>query len=704
MVSAVAASDTEASSEPGVEDVLRRAVASAGGADREGQVQMATAVAHAMDSGRHLLVQAGTGTGKSWAYLVPAIVAAVRHQTRIVVATSTLALQSQLVARDLPALAEAAQLELGRSPTWALLKGRHNYVCRHRLLAPPGQEAADPLWSAAAASTLETQVAAVREWAEETTTGDRDDLDVTVSDRAWRAVSVTARECLGASRCPQGVECFSESARRSAREADIVVTNHALLALDAADRPGTLPEHDVVIVDEGHDFADRVTGALSVELSPTAVAGAAAAVRSGGADPGELDAAAVVLGRALDDAPLGRLSGGVTGQLGDALVLVATAARSAARALAPESSSDVDPRAQAARAALADVADVAARLSGDSVGVPDASADRPGEAPVAAHGGGDVVWVAEHESRGRSLHGAPLSVARLLAQRVFAERTVIMTSATLAPGGRFDAVARRVGLVRQTDEPMVVQPVEAAGPDRTGGRTDAPGQRVAPAWDALDAGSPFDYGRQGILYIAAHLPPPGRDQHPDVVHDELARLVEASGGATLGLFSSRRAAVAAADTLRKRIDVPILCQGDDTVAVLIRRFASDPATCLFGTLGLWQGVDVPGPACRLVVIDRIPFPRPDDPLTSARSEAVDRAGGSGFAAVSIAHAATLLSQGAGRLIRRTDDRGVVAILDSRISTKRYGAALIAAMPPMWRTTNLDTALQALARLARSSPS
>jgi ATP-dependent DNA helicase DinG len=218
-------------------------------------------------------------------------------------------------------------------------------------------------------------------------------------------------------------------------------------------------------------------------------------------------------------------------------------------------------------------------------------------------------------------------------------------------------------------------------------------------WQALDVGSPFDYRRQGICYVAKHLPAPGREPATQAQLDEIEALVRAAGGRTLGLFSSRRAATAAAAAMRERLDVPVLVQGDDQLGTLVDRFTEDPATCLFGTLSLWQGVDVPGATCRLVVIDRIPFPRPDDPVSSARSEAVARAGGNGFMAVAASHAALLLAQGSGRLIRTTADRGVVAVLDPRLVTSRYGEYLLRSMPPFWRTTDRQVALDALSRLA-----
>ena len=286
----------------------------------------------------------------------------------------------------------------------------------------------------------------------------------------------------------------------------------------------------------------------------------------------------------------------------------------------------------------------------------------------------DVVWVTRSDRRGSVMWRAPLSVAGLLRESIFAERTAVLTSATLTLGGSFDPVAGALGL---------------KGED-------------APQWEGLDVGSPFDYPRQGILYVASRLPPPGREGLPEEALDEMGTLVEAAGGRTLGLFSSMRAAERAAEYLRIRVDVPVLCQGDDATAQLVRDFAADPATCLVGTLSLWQGVDVPGGSCSLVVIDRIPFPRPDDPLSSARARAVAQAGGNGFLAVSATSAALLLAQGAGRLIRSQTDRGVVAVLDPRLVTARYGEFLMRSLPPFWRTTDSDVAQAALRRLVDSS--
>jgi ATP-dependent DNA helicase DinG len=285
-----------------------------------------------------------------------------------------------------------------------------------------------------------------------------------------------------------------------------------------------------------------------------------------------------------------------------------------------------------------------------------------------------VVWVSRSKrldgGERVALHVAPLSVAGLLRERLFGDRTVVLTSATLALGGSFDSAAGSVGLL---------------GSD-------------APAWTGLDVGSPFDYPRQGILYLAKHLPAPGRDGTSPQALDELAELITAAGGRTLGLFSSRRAADAAAEAMRERLDVPILCQGDDATPTLVREFARDARTCLFGTLSLWQGVDVPGSSCQLVVVDRIPFPRPDDPLASARSRAVAQAGGNGFMSVSAVHAALRLAQGVGRLVRTAEDKGVVAVLDPRLATARYGGFLRTSLPPFWTTTDRSVVLEALRRI------
>jgi ATP-dependent DNA helicase DinG len=655
---------------PSVRDLLAAAVGDIGGSERPGQLEMADAVAEAMRTEEHLLVQAGTGTGKSLAYLVPAIL----HRRPVVVSTATLALQAQLIRRDLPRLADAAEPLLGRRPEFAILKGRNNYVCKHRVGGGAGvpEDDGDALFEVAApSSALGKEVLRAREWAATTETGDRDDLVPGVGDRAWAQVSVGSRECLGASKCPEGPECFAELARERAAEADVVVTNHALLAIDALENIPVLPDHGAVVVDEAHDLVDRVSATATAELTvPTVerVARAAAKV----ADERQVD---ILLGVAEGlGATLANLQEGPLDPVPPLLAAELGALRDAARnalvsiSTSKDDSADVLLAKKIARSGLEEIGEVASRLA------------TPSE--------WDVAWLAVEDRRGRILRIAPLSVAGLLRSALFGTRTVVLTSATLAVGGGFDVTARSVGL--PTGDRADAEPAE--------------GEEAPPRWRGLDVGSPFDYGKQGILYVARHLPTPGRDGLSPAVLDELAELVDAAGGRTLGLFSSRRAAEWAAAEMRERLDVPVLCQGDDTLTDLVKRFSEDPATCLFGTLSLWQGVDVPGESCQLVVMDRIPFPRPDEPLSAARARAVDAAGGNGFLSVSAAHAGVKLAQGAGRLIRRAEDRGVVAILDSRLANARYGSFLRASLPPFWYTTDRRVALGALRRLSQAADS
>ncbi|WFE37086.1 ATP-dependent DNA helicase [Micromonospora sp. WMMD998] len=678
-----------------------------GGATRPGQQQMADAIAHSIASGEHLLVQAGTGTGKSLAYLAPALTV----DGPVVVSTATLALQSQLVDHDLPRLADAVEPVLGRRPTFAVLKGRHHYLCLARLDSSVEDEPDDALFDAprpgggtkwlGEAGRLGKQVQRLRDWAEETATGDRDELDPGVDDQVWRSVSVPARECVGASRCPFGQECFAEASRARAREADIVVTNHSLLAVDMLAGRHIVPPHRLLVVDEAHELADRVSSAAQAELVPELIdrstRRARPLLRPDLAD--RLTEAGDALAVGLAEAPAGRLTAGLPPALREACTLLDSATRAALEAIGDVKADDPDPvRKQQAKAVLDELSATAQRLLEE--------------------GDHDVAWVEKPENGSRrALVVAPLSVAGTLATHLYDERTVVATSATLALGGRFDTVARALGL--EAPPPAPPSPAAAAmATAAAAGRGSEPvpvasteGSRAAigtvpategPGWRSLDVGSPFDYARQGILYVAAHLPRPSVSGLPTAAGEELLALVGALGGRTLGLFSSRRAAQQAAELVRARTDLPVLLQGEEALPLLVRRFRAERESCLFGVMSLWQGVDVPGDACQLVVIDRLPFPRPDEPLAAARAAAVDAGGGSGFAAVSVPIAAVRLAQGVGRLIRATGDRGVVAVLDSRLETARgYGAFLRRSLPPFWYTTRAEVARGALERLAKS---
>ncbi|MDR7280409.1 ATP-dependent DNA helicase DinG [Catenuloplanes atrovinosus] len=669
-----------------------------GGSSRAGQQQMVEAIADAIADREHLLVQAGTGTGKSLGYLTPALMV----EGPVVVSTATLALQSQLVDHDLPRLAKAVEPVLGRQPTFAVLKGRHHYLCLAKLENSQEDEPEDeglfevdsPARAGSASGSgwlgesgkLGKQVERVHDWAMETETGDRDELDPGVDDRVWRQVSMPARECVGAARCPYGEECFAEASRARAREADVVVTNHSLLAVDMLAGRHIVPPHKLLIIDEAHELADRVSSASQAELTPESIT--AAARRARPVVQPDVHSALTEAGDALTlglaEAPNGLITGELPQALAEACTLVDAATRRALESIGDVKADDPDPvRKQQAKAVLDEIGNTAQRLLEGS-----------------DH---DVAWVEKHETgTRRALVVAPLSVAGLLSETLYEERTVVATSATLALGGRFDLVARSLGLplgpVKPT--PIAAAAAEAARPATAGPKPPAPAE--GPGWRSLDVGSPFDYARQGILYVAAHLPRPAASGLPEATGEELLKLITALGGRTLGLFSSRKAAQQAAELVRAKTSIPVLLQGEDALPVLVRRFRAERESCLFGVMSLWQGVDVPGDACQLVIIDRLPFPRPDEPLAAARSAAVDATGGSGFSSVSVPIAAIRLAQGAGRLIRAAGDKGMVAVLDSRLETARgYGPFLRKTLPPFWYTTRPEVALGALQRLAKS---
>jgi ATP-dependent DNA helicase DinG len=680
--------------EVGHRDVLAAAVKAIGGTDRPGQVEMADAIAESLEVESHLLVQAGTGTGKSLGYLAPALLWLIRHPgDRIVVATATLALQAQLATNDIPAALDAVESVTGRRPRHAILKGRTNYACmlRVREVAAEDQEAlipADDLIESIKASPQSTpesvlgaEVVALRGWAEDQAAqhglADRDDAPPH-TDRGWAQISIPVRECLGVQRCPYGAECFVEGSRDAARAADLVVTNHALLAINAMHGATALPEHKAVIIDEAHELVSRVTGAASAELSPQMIERVArrAQVHLDDEAAEELLESARTLRMALDAAALERVE-----DPDSSFVAACETVRNSARAVitALTSGDNQGPDRRQTTAAVKEIFDIAERMAG-----------------LDKH---DVVWVADRERFGREARVSPLSVAGLMRSRIFGEHTTVLTSATLKLGGDFTPMASSVGL---KDEERV-DPSRLRS-DREEGEAAANDLDVGVIpWRGLDVGSPFQYRRQGILYVARSLPPPGRDGLSEASLAEIAELVEASGGRALGLFSSRKAAEVAAVFTRKQLsNLTILCQGDAQLPELTRRFIAEERASLFGTLSLWQGVDVPGATCQLVIIDRIPFPRPDEPLTMARQRAVAEAGGNGFMKIAASHAALLLAQGSGRLIRRLTDRGVVAVLDPRLVTARYGSFLKASMPAMWQTTDRQVAIQALRRLSHES--
>jgi ATP-dependent DNA helicase DinG len=609
-----------------------------GGEARPGQDEMARAVSDAIDSGRHLVVRAGTGTGKTLGYLVPAVLSG----KRTVVATATRALQDQLAAKDLPFLDDT----LAHPFTWAVLKGRSNYVCVQRLaeVAPaptgegagddggdrpaPGQQALDGLAERADPDEL----AAIAAWAATTGTGDRAELAVEPSEAAWAAVSTTSRDCPGAARCPRGDRCFTEAARDRAAQADVVVVNLHLYGLDLASDGAILPEHDLTVIDEAHVVDDVISATTGVEIGAGRFTHLARLLRGILAEAGDTITGVADSGPVLSSALVPHRDQRLTAPLPDSLAGALAAVRRrvegaqiALRGIPEGAGDDVQARAIRARQAATALLDEIDAVS----------------APTDAH----VLFVTGPE-HAPALRLAPLDVAGLLRERLWSRRTAVLTSATLAPG-----FGPHLGLPQRAD-------------------------------DLLDVGSPFDYPANGLIYCAARLPRPTDPHWPDLAIDELAALVEAAGGRTLALFTSYKAMDRAVDALRERLPFPLLAQGEQPKQALVERFARDPETCLFATMSFWQGIDVPGASLSLVTIDRLPFPRPDDPLLQARREHV---GDGAFLAIDVPRASTLLAQGVGRLIRTSTDRGAVAVLDPRLATARYGPKIVATLPRMRRT-------------------
>lgn len=667
---------TASQAETQVTEWLADVVDALGGQDRPGQQRMATEVAKALESGTHLLVQAGTGTGKSLAYLIPAVDYALGSESPVIIATATLALQNQIIKRDLPRLLETLSPSLTRAVDVALLKGRANYVCKHKLHGAAAPADDDSLLETTDVtgqplSQMGEEVVRLREWAEETDTGDRDDLKPGVTDEVWRQVSVTARECIGASKCPFAEECFSELAREAAGKADIVVTNHAMLAIAAFEDLNLMPEADAIIIDEAHELTDRVTSAVTLHLSGPMIRTVAKQARQEAAVvASDLTDAAAALEAAFMTAPSGWFAQGLNEQQLNALEAVRNETRQMISDLKGSGSTDTeDSQRQLVKNRLTEILDTTEQIltaGSQPQGSTVVWATRP------SHFEPGQGWIEADPSSAPLLYTAPLSIAGKFRDKLLDDTTTILTSATLTVGGKFDAITGDLGYTLN------------------GGAK----------YQTLDVGSPFEYPKQGILYVADDLPKPG-PQPTAQSHERLEQLLKASRGGALCLFSSRSAAKSAADEMRLRFgdQMNILVQGEATLSGLIEAFIDDPTACLFGTLTLWQGVDVPGNALRLVTIDRIPFPRPDDPLSSARARHISQRGGNGFMAVSATHAAVRMAQGAGRLIRSTSDRGVVAVLDSRLATAGYGGFLRASMPDFWSTRSLDQVLQSLTRLS-----
>jgi ATP-dependent DNA helicase DinG len=640
---------------------------------------MAEAVANALSDRHHLLVQAGTGTGKSLAYLVPALV----HGKKVLVATATLALQRQLVERDLPKIKAALDKELKRDISFAIYKGVGNYICLQKMNNAPNDPEAQEVLEL---SSLEADSKRLRAWAQSAgASGDRDDAP-DVDRRVWSANSVSGRECMGAEECPSGSKCFAALAKAKAQTADIVVTNHTLLAIEIVDSHPILPERDAIVLDEAHEFMDRTTQAVTEEITAARVLRAANMARKH--MPGKASDAlykasekfAKALGEYADDIKVDPNRAGRLDKLPSTLEAPLRGVKesvASVTALIAADSEIIDPNSMAERArvkgALNEISQTATKLL------------KPGDT--------HVLWF---EPTYSTLYLAPLAVSDVLRVNLLTQTPVIATSATLTVGKSFDAIAKNIGFVIGSKNEQEDEMDEDEDNLTKKGGMDPANLQI------LDVGSPFDFANQGMLYLPKDLPEPGRDGPSKEALTELGELIQAAGGRTLALFSSWRGVEAADEHLRDvlaELKLPIITQRrGDSVGPLVDKFAKDEKSILLGTISLWQGIDVPGPACTLVAIDRIPFPRPDEPVLSARAAEADASGGSGFMQISLPRAALLLAQGTGRLIRSLDDRGVVAILDSRIVNKRYGSILLNSMPPFWRTSDGAVIKEALRRL------
>lgn len=678
-------------------DLLRAHVDRTGGQTRPQQEAMVSAVQDAISTKNPLLAQAGTGTGKSLAYLFPV---AAKDGIRAVIATATNQLSEQLIRHDLPQVAETVE-EAGGELSFALLKGRHQYACLAKIneienLNQEGEEHAaesdrlfdldedlasdDGLTKRTRAKGDAKAAADVIAWARKSGTGDRSEAP-SVADRVWAQVSTTSTDCPGAQSCPFGDVCFAEVARRRARESKIVVTNHALLATEikkslevmnegnqANPSHGMFGKHDVVIVDEAHDLASALTSALSTEIDPRSVSKliAKAAQYSTLGTSDTVEEASIAALRALVEDFEENLEGLPSGPLvelpKDTIDLLT--AITSRLILLENSLSSAAGRAtsQEKPKRAASIAKVLEQVSVTTAKFNAARALEPGM----------VRWVDQRRPEDSPvLKTAPIQVGEPL-QKALSDRVLIGTSATLTVGEDFTPIQRVLGLDR-------------------------------PATETLDVGTPFDYPKQGMLYIPKHpFPEPvGKDRtaHTEAVLEDVLALVTAAGGRTLGLFTTTAGARRAADYLREHLPhLNVHATGDAPADVLVRQFAEEETSVLCATMGLWQGVSVEGPSCTLVIIDKVAFAPMDDVLTAARRAHVDAQRRDGFTEVMVAQAATSLAQGAGRLIRSTSDKGVVAILDPRIHTKGYGRLLLKTLPNFGVFTDRAKVLAALERL------
>lgn len=607
-------------------DALHRATSSFEGAEeRQGQIEMVYNIAKSINAQRSIVVQAGTGTGKSLGYLVPSII----QGKKTVVATATKALQDQLNNSDLPLL----QQTLGHDFTWAVVKGRSNYVCVQRV--EEYKEQPDDLFATPAQQKSKKELEQLITWSHTTESGDFEELTFPTHENTRKAISVGVDECPGRSKCPSGNKCFAEKARDAANDADVIVVNLHLYGLHLASGGNILPEHEVVIFDEAHQLESVLSDTVGTTISGGRISSAAGAMRQVFAEPeltNRLEEQALRLTTILSPLSGQRLTQPVPSQITELLQTIRLEVMEKIGLLREittdnESTQQKIYRAQTQSTRLVESLDL---VLGSTTGF--------------------VFFVEGNENRAL-LKVSPLHVGDILREQVWSTHCAVLTSATIP-----QTMPERVGLDRDTIE-------------------------------VLSVDSPFNYEKNSRLYCSPEFPDRNSPRFTEFVHDELEALITAAGGRTLALFTSNKALHAAIAEMRTRLPMTILTPSELPRQKLIEDFLADESSCIFASQSFFQGIDLPGRTLSLVVLDKLPFPRPDDPLLEARREAVGRE--TSFQAIDLPLAATALAQAAGRLIRTASDKGVVAVLDRRLATANYWRTLISALPPMARTRNRE---------------
>lgn len=608
---------------------------------RPGQLQMAQLVERGILEGAHTIVEAGTGVGKSLAYLVPAV----RSGKKVVLSTGTIALQEQLVHKDIPLVQKALDAPLRVT----LLKGRGHYLCKQKF----ERSRADRL--VASSGSMERLWA----WAAATATGDRAELSFVPRGSDWEQLDADADDCVGEF-CSHFRDCFFFAKRDEAKYADLVVVNHALFFLDLALGGGLLPPYDVAVLDEAHQCERWAIDALTATLSRATIGRMLRRLHRAYDVPPSLDAAFDEGVRALETT-LARVDGDryplaaneavlpVLAELRDALYALENwlfANWHAALKVKPENDAEAERRRDLSmRAVIAHAATI----------------DRAAAPPEST-----IAWVERGDADGRyELKCAPYDVSEFLKNALFARvESVVLTSATLS-----------------------VAPQGYAGDDGPFAFfKSALGISVA---QELIAPSPFDFQRQARLYVAPAALNPKLPDFAQRAAPLVEECLDRSGGRAFVLFTSHARLREVYALLRERIGFPVKLQGELPRAQLLQWFRSTPNAVLFATGTFWEGIDVAGDALSCVIIDRLPFPTPSDPLVAARMRSLEERGRGGFAEYMIPAATVRLKQGFGRLIRTTADRGVVALLDGRAASTQYGAAILSALPPARRIRHLD---------------